>query len=282
VAEQPFQITAGGAVLQGAHGGSGPPALLLHGGPGLPDYTEPLAAELAQIFRTLRYTQRGVPPSTVGSTYSVEAHMDDALAVLDAFELDRAWAVGHSWGGHLALHLAVAHPSRLLGIVCIDPLGAFGNVFDEFHDNFHVRMTAELSARVTELGEQSDDPARSIAERERAHVEQHRLLWPYYFADPGRAGPDYLRRYGVECGKQTMASVRAHFERGTLADGLRSFDLPVLFVHGVADPLPSRCSTETAALIPGAHIELIEDCGHFPWLEQPGAVTGAVERLFAG
>lgn len=50
--------------------------------------------------------------------------MADAIAVLDQLGIDRAWAVGHSWGGHLALHLAVSRPDRLLGVVCIDALGA--------------------------------------------------------------------------------------------------------------------------------------------------------------
>jgi len=27
---------------------------------------------------------------------------------------------------------------------------------------------------------------------------------------------------------------------------------------------------------------VIPDCGHFPWLEQPEAFRGAVERLVAG
>ena len=36
----------------------------------------------------------------------------------------RAWIVGHSWGGHLALHLLAAIPERIAGAVIIDPLGA--------------------------------------------------------------------------------------------------------------------------------------------------------------
>jgi pimeloyl-ACP methyl ester carboxylesterase len=39
--------------------------------------------------------------------------------------------VGHSWGGHLALHLLLAHPDRLLGVVAVDPLGAFAGAFAE-------------------------------------------------------------------------------------------------------------------------------------------------------
>jgi pimeloyl-ACP methyl ester carboxylesterase len=34
------------------------------------------------------------------------------------------YVIGHSWGGHLAMHLAVRHPDRVLGLVIADPLGA--------------------------------------------------------------------------------------------------------------------------------------------------------------
>jgi proline iminopeptidase len=281
VAEQPFEVDVRDGLLHGSRAGSGPPALLLHGGPGLQDYTEACAAELAPLLETFRYTQRGVPPSTAGLPCSVERHMDDALAVLDAFDIARAWAVGHSWGGQLALHLAVAHPDRLLGIICIDPLGAFPDVLDEYRDNFRTRMPAADFARFEELEAASEDPRTPLPERERLAIEGHHILWPYYFADPARSGPDYMERDGIECGEQTSASVAAHFESWTLANGLPRFELPVLFVHGLDDPLPVRCSTEAAALMPDATVETIDDCGHFPWLEKPGALADAVGRFLA-
>ena len=132
--ETPIQIAVDGGVLDGHYGGTGVPALLLHGGPGLPDYMEGCAAELGRLFTTIRYTQRGVEPTTVGPPYTVESHMADALAVLDALGLEKAWAIGHSWGGHLALHLAVAHPERLYGVVCINTLGASLDVLPEFEE----------------------------------------------------------------------------------------------------------------------------------------------------
>ena len=128
--EEQFQVRVGDGSLVGCAAADGAPALLLHGGPAIPDYLGPCALELEGLFATMRYTQRGVPPSTVGGPYSIESHMDDALAVLDARGVERAWAIGHSWGGHLALHLLVAHPERLLGVVAVDPLGAF-DVFAE-------------------------------------------------------------------------------------------------------------------------------------------------------
>ena len=39
--------------------------------------------------------------------------------------------------------------------------------------------------------------------------------------------------------------------------------------------------TDTAALIPGAVVEVIPACGHIPWLERPGEVRRAVEKFLA-
>jgi pimeloyl-ACP methyl ester carboxylesterase len=74
-----------------------------------------------------------------------------------------------------------------------------------------------------------------------------------------------------------MASVEAHWAAGTLERELPELDLPALLIHGVADPLPTSASVETAALIPGARLELIEQCGHFPWLERPDDIRPLVE-----
>ena len=79
----------------------------------------------------------------------------------------------------------------------------------------------------------------------------------------------------------TLASVDVHWAAGTLERGLPNLAMPVLLIHGVADPLPSSASEETAALIPGARLELIERSGHFPWLERHGDIRPMVEAFLA-
>ena len=49
----------------------------------------------------------------------------------------------------------------------------------------------------------------------------------------------------------------------------------MLIVHGRQDPIPYPSAEQTAALIPGALLEPIEDCGHVPWMEQPGRAAPA-------
>ena len=71
-------------------------------------------------------------------------------------------------------------------------------------------------------------------------------------------------------------------QAGTLFAGLPEFGAPALFVHGDVDPLPARGSIEAAALIPDGRVEIIPNCGHFPWLERPGEARAAVERMLDG
>jgi pimeloyl-ACP methyl ester carboxylesterase len=276
VDEAPFELPVGGGALRGHRGGTGRPALLLHGGAAVPDYTQGCAAALDGLFSTIRYTQRGTPPSEAGPPYSVEAHTADALAVLDAFELERAWAIGHSWGGHLALHLLVAHPDRLEGVLCIDPLGADPSVFDDFGAAVGPKLTAEQVARNEEIEERR----RAGVVQEADLIERFAAVWPHYFAG-GRVSVPPPAHVGVESSIGTNRSLSEHFERRTLARSLPAARLPALFVHGEEDPLPVRSSTETAALIPGARVETISACGHFPWAERPEAFRAAVERLLA-
>jgi proline iminopeptidase len=277
VGELPFELAIEDGALHGHRGGAGPAALLLHGGPAVPDYLDGLAAELAGLFSTFRYTQRGTPPSGGGPPFTVEAHAADALAVLDAFDVERAWVVGHSWGGHLALHLVVFHPERLFGVICVAPLGAFADGLADLNANLRRALTPEQAARIDEVEARRREGAVTEAEL----VERFRLIWPPFFADPGRMAPPPAR-VGVDASIGTNRSITEHFERGTLVERLPRASWPALFVHGELDPLPVGSAVATAALVPEAKVGVIPGCGHFPWLEQPGAVRRMVEAFLAG
>jgi proline iminopeptidase len=276
VDELRFEVPIDGGFLRGHRGGTGAPALLLHGGAAIPDYTRECAAALGERFSTIRYTQRGTPPSDGEPPYSVEAHVADAVGVLDALGLERAWVIGHSWGGHLGLHLAVAHPDRLLGLLLIDALGAVARALADQDANLRRGLTEEQRARLDRIEERRR--AGDVTEAEL--VERWTIVWPRYFANPETASAPPARA-GVQVSIEANRSIADHFERRTLERALPTLRLPVLFVHGEEDPLPPRSTTDTAALISGALVETIPGCGHFPWLEQPAAFGAAVERLFA-
>jgi pimeloyl-ACP methyl ester carboxylesterase len=52
--------------------------------------------------------------------YGMAAHAEDAVAVLDACDIERAIVAGHSMGGFAALVLAHRHPDRVARLVLVD------------------------------------------------------------------------------------------------------------------------------------------------------------------
>ena len=264
-----------GPLIAGLRAGSGPPVLLLHGGPGMAfDYLRDLADELAEENDVAWYQQRGQEPSATEGPYTVAADVEDARRVLDALGWERAYVVGHSWGGHLALHVAEAMPERLLGVLAVDALGSIGDGrWPEFDEEIFRRTPESTRARAREIDELS---MAGRADDELA-LEGMRLVWPAYFADPEGAPPMPELRISNERSGEMVSSIQA--ELPALEAGLPAIRVPVGFVHGSRSPMPLAASTDAAERIPGAWVEVVEGAGHFIWVEAPGAVREALRRL---
>src|SRR5687767_6893319 len=116
------------------------PALLMVMGLGtqMLGWHEDLCAELAgRGFHVIRYDNRDVGRSTYmrehpvptvaqlvrrskkAAAYTLDHLADDAAALLDALEIDRAHVVGASMGGMIAQTIAIRHPQRVRSLVSI-------------------------------------------------------------------------------------------------------------------------------------------------------------------
>ena len=265
------------ALIAGLRAGNGPPVLLLHGGPGLGfDYLRDLAEELAEENDVAWYQQRGQPPSAEEGPHTVATDVDDARRVLDALGWDKAYVVGHSWGGHLALHVAEALPDRVRGVLAVDPLGAIGDGrWPEFDEEIFRRTPESVRDRARELDELSMKGEIDDA----LALEGMRLVWPAYFADPEAAPPMPELRMASERSAQMVESINAELPK--LEAGLPQIRVPVGFVHGSRSPMPLEASTDAAERIPSAWVEVVEGAGHFIWVEAPGAVRDSVRLLTA-
>ena len=266
--------TSAGPIV-GTVRGAGPPLLFLHGGPAISDYAQLISDEL-DGWRSVSYQQRGLAPSATAGPYSVERHVDDAVAVLDTVRVGPVVVVGHSWGGHLALHLALQRPDLVTGLVAVDPLGAVGDGgVAEMGQNLGLRLLPGAAIEYGEVAARLAGPDPTDADM----LASLSLLWPGYFAYPPTAPPipSFMRASPVPY-VATFASVAEHLAAG-FAEKLRVLAVPAIFVLGASSPMPLAQGEQTAALLPVSEVQVIPGAGHLPWHEHPGCVRAALARV---
>jgi pimeloyl-ACP methyl ester carboxylesterase len=101
----------------------GDPVLLLHGFPqhsGEWDAVTPALHEAG--LRTYALDQRGYSPGArppAVDDYRINECVADALAVLNALDVDRAHLVGHDWGAIVAWHTAARYPDRVRTLTAV-------------------------------------------------------------------------------------------------------------------------------------------------------------------
>jgi pimeloyl-ACP methyl ester carboxylesterase len=275
--QTPFEVSTDTGPIVGWESGQGPALLFLHGGPGMSDYGDMLRPEVAG-WRIVHYQQRGLRPSSADGPFTVEQHVADAVAVLDARGAGRAIVVGHSWGVHLALQLALAHSERVAGLVLIDGPGVTG-------DGGLAEMGRALAGRLLPgAPERMEQMAERMAGREPTDAEvteQTALLWPGYFAEPATAPPwPPQMRVSVAAYTGTISSFFEHLAAG-FGESVGAIKVPVIFILGARSPMPASLGEQAAALIPSAQVRVIPAAGHLPWLERPGCVADALASIRA-
>lgn len=243
--------------------GAGPPAVVLHGGPGAHhDYLLPSFDALADGRELIYYDQRGGGRSPVARDVPVgwTEQVADLEALRDAWGLERLTLVGYSWGGLLALLYGLSHPGRVGRLALVSPAPAWRAAREQFESVFARRNVdpafQEARRQLRESGLRERDPAGF----------QQRIfelsVAPYFF-DPGRARDLTPFRVTARTQQEVWQSLGDFDLRPRLPE-LRG--IPALVVHGEEDPIPIEAARTAAGLI-GAAFHGLPRCGHVPYVE---------------
>jgi proline iminopeptidase len=261
-------ITDDGRELWTSATGRGEPILCCHGGPGLWDMFGTL--ELGAPFRLIRWDQRGAGRSDPRGPYTLARMVADVDAVRAWHGLDRVPVLGHSWGAHLGLLYALAHPERVSALVYVSGVGLGHGWHAEFKRNFERTLGGRL-ARWTELRAKERDEAE---ERELAVLQ-----WTADFVKEGvrhaeaMAAPWFPINY--EANLALSEEMRATSEQ-ELVEACRALTVPVLIIDGAADNRPRWAVDSLEGALPSATRVRLPGVGHVPWLEAPDAFRAAV------
>jgi pimeloyl-ACP methyl ester carboxylesterase len=166
---------------------------------------------------------------------------------------------GAAFGCYVALELVARHPQL------VDAL---------------VMTGARAAPESPKLAPRREEVARMAIERGSAFVADELATHPL--------GPDaspevrrLVHRMAAEADARGIAAmVRGIARRPDPTEPIRDLALPVLLISGTADPFTSpEAAEQTAAMIPGARLVLLERVGHLAPLEAPNEVTAALTEF---
>lgn len=263
--------------------GEGDPLVVVHGGPGMEhSYLTPGIDVLADAAQLVLYDQRGTGRSFEISdpdSLTLEAFLADIDGVREAVGRERIDVLAHSWGGLLALLYAARYPERVRSLVLVGSVEP-GQRFADEAGQRAATLRTEADAELI------DSLARSEGFAARDPGTVSRLYWAAFrptFADRARA--DWLRVDFTELtarrGGDVAAGVMGPLGAFDYWDEVQTISSPTLIVHGAADPSPLAVPTALRDAIAGAELVVLEDSGHFPFLEEPDAFREAVGSFLA-
>jgi len=238
--------------------GSGPPLAWLHG------FTQTRAS--ARQFRTILAGHHEVLTLDLpghGSAATIPATLPEVAAlVLDALPREPVILGGYSFGARVALHVALAEPSRLRGLIV---LGASRGI-EDLEERSQRRARDEALATHLEtigttafLGEWLSQPL---------------------FASLGPLAETDTRSGDAHGLAQSLRSAGTGTQQW-LGERLRSLEVPTLALAGELDTKFVAEARAIADIVPDGHYEPIAGAGHAAHLEQPELVAHAVE-VFLG
>jgi esterase len=262
------ECTVNGVRLHYDERGSGDPILCIHGAGSSTQLWADAVEKLAELGRVIAYDRRGCSRSERPEPYertSVSEHANDAAALLEALDAAPAVIIGRSYGGTIALDLAIRHPELVRAIAVLE-----GDAPRELAPATADWIDA-AGARVREAA--ARDGVRAVGE---VLIEEvlGEGVWPQL--------PEPMRRVLTENGPALLAELGGEWWLDADAETLARLEQPALLV-AAADSRPElRQPTEAlASILPGARLVVV-DGGHLIDPAAPEVLAFVGETLASG
>ena len=240
--------------------GEGPPVTVLHGftqaGRSWREVISKMPAGWKWIVPDLR--GHGETQTRQGSPCSMDACMEDLLALWDDLGVERTHLAGYSMGGRLALHVAARRPDRVLSLLTIGAHAGLEEAAREGRRRGH----------------------EGLAERiEKEGIEAFVAYWAALslFTGLERRGPSYVAELRAERLQNHVTGLACSL-RGMGAGAMEpvwnelgQVTFPCTFVAGQQDHGYVASARRLAATVRNGKFEIVPRAGHAVHQERPDA-----------
>lgn len=260
-----------------------PVLVFIHGWLLSRNYWKPLVEMLSPEYQCLIYDLRGfgdtkspldaINQKTIVSNYSLAAYAEDLKILLQKLAIDKAWLIGHSLGGSIALWGADCSPEIVKGVICLNSGG--GIYLKEEFERFRTMGQQSILRRPPWLRSLPLIDflfARMMVARPlKLHWGRQRVI-DFVKADEKAAIGSLL---------DSTTEAEVHF----LPQLVARLQQPVYFVAGDKDKIMElkyvRHLASFHALFTsnGSNVIEIPNCGHLSMLEQPEVVSAKIVNI---
>jgi pimeloyl-ACP methyl ester carboxylesterase len=252
-----------------------PPLLFVHGNPTWSYlWRRPIAELSARGRRCVAFDHMGFgrsdkPPQL--SAYSLECHIENAIALIDALDLSDVTLVGHDWGGPIGLGALLERRDRLRAVALMNTWAwELPSFLPPFLREFRTEGLGEILALGGNLFVESIPGGMRRRDVDPLMMEAYRAPFPDYWS---RAGTLAFQREIPLTERDRSAPLMA-----SIHERLPDLSLPVLLVWGMRDPVFQPVFLDQwRELFPEADTVELDDASHFLVEDSPDAVTDAIE-----
>lgn len=262
-------IVANGIVTNYHDVGTGFPVLLIHGsGPGVSAWanwrlTIPALAAGRRVIAP-DMVGFGFSERPVGIRYGLDTWVAQAIGLLDALKIERADLIGNSFGGALALALAIRHPTRVRRLVLMGAAGVSFPITPGLDAVWGYQPSIQNMRQLLDIF--SFD--HTLMSDELAELRYRASIQPG-FQEAFSAMFPAPRQNGVEA----LASRE---------EDIRALPHETLVIHGREDQvLPLSNSLTLAQWISRSQLHVFGRCGHWTQIEHAARFTQLVSDFLA-
>ena len=235
--------------------GDGFPALFIHGsGPGVSAWANwrlvmPVLSERLRVIAP-DMAGFGFSERPAGIRYDLDTWVAQAIGLLDALGLEQADVVGNSFGGALALAMAIRHPQRVRRLVLMGSVGVPFDITEGLDAVWGYTPSFENMRRIMDYFAWD----RSLVNDELAELRYRASIRPGFQESFGAMFPAPRQRW-----VDALASREEH---------IRALPHETLIVHGRDDRvIPLLTSLKLVEWIDRSQLHVYGRCGHWTQIE---------------